>query len=206
MGRKRDMDRRIQRTRQMLSEALFDLIAERGYDAVTVQDIAERANVGRATFYLHYRDKEELLAAILEDFVNGLVAYIDGTDFSSFQTMNIMVFKYVEQHQAIYRALLGEGGPPIIAIRMRNIIARLIERYILTPFLSEETTNVDVELVANYQAGALLAMVSWWLDHKLTPTAEEMGDLFWRLINPGVESVLKLRQGQASGEAARADQ
>ncbi|MEO8397816.1 MAG: helix-turn-helix domain-containing protein, partial [Chloroflexota bacterium] len=57
----RKPDRRIERTRQLLSKALMDLIIERGYDTITIQDITDRANVSRATFYLHYKDKDELL-------------------------------------------------------------------------------------------------------------------------------------------------
>ena len=59
-------DRRVQRTRQLLSSALLKLIEERGYDSLTVNDITEQANVGRATFYLHYQDKEQLLVAMAQ--------------------------------------------------------------------------------------------------------------------------------------------
>src|SRR6202012_5392571 len=62
------MDRRVRRTRDLLHRALLDLIAEKGYPHITVQDILDRADVGRSTFYTHYRDKEDLLRSGIADF------------------------------------------------------------------------------------------------------------------------------------------
>src|SRR5436189_198695 len=61
------LDRRVQRTRQLLQDALLAMVIEKGYDATTVQDIIDRANVGRATFYAHFPDKQTLLTSRLED-------------------------------------------------------------------------------------------------------------------------------------------
>ena len=69
-------DRRVQRTLKLLKEALIELILEKGYDSVTVQDITDRANLGRATFYFHYKDKDELLVEMLDEVVNELVEQI----------------------------------------------------------------------------------------------------------------------------------
>jgi len=67
------VDRRVQRTRQLLNEALMSLIVEKGYEAITVQDIIDRANLGRSTFYAHYQDKEDLLLSGMEKIVHSLV-------------------------------------------------------------------------------------------------------------------------------------
>jgi AcrR family transcriptional regulator len=63
-------DRRVERTRELLQKALIELIAERGYDAITIQDIVDRANIGRTTFYLHYNSKDELFMSCHEDIVS----------------------------------------------------------------------------------------------------------------------------------------
>src|SRR5215471_4694864 len=63
-------DRRSERTRKLLQNALIDLIAERGYAAITIQAIVDRADVGRTTFYLHFRDKDDLFMSCHEDFVS----------------------------------------------------------------------------------------------------------------------------------------
>ena len=194
MNEKRDGDRRIQRTRHMLSDALFALIVERGYDAITVQDITERANVGRATFYLHYKDKEELLSASLRQLVNELTQYVEPNPDSSatYKTLSVRVFQHIAQRHDLYHALLGESGPPIISIRMKRYLAVLIQNYVITPLIARGKAIVDPELLAAHAAGSLLALLVWWLDHNLAQSAEEMGTLFWRLMTPGIEDVLGL--------------
>ena len=194
MNEKRDVDRRIQRTRHMLSEALFALIVQRGYDAITVQDITERANVGRATFYLHYKDKEELLSASLKQLVNELTQYVEPNSDSpaTYKTLSVRVFQHIAQRSTLYHALLGESGPPIISIRMRRYLAVLIQNYVIMPLIARGKAEIDPELLATHAAGSLLALLVWWLDHDLVQSAEEMGSLFWRLMTPGIEDVLGL--------------
>ena len=67
------VDRRVQRTRQLLNRALMELIVEKGYDSVTVQDIIDRANLGRSTFYAHYQDKDDLLFSGIDEVVHSLI-------------------------------------------------------------------------------------------------------------------------------------
>jgi len=189
MVEKREVDRRVQRTRQVLSSALFALIVEKGYEAVTVQDITDHANVGRATFYLHYHDKEALLAESLKKQINALVEFIKpNSDLpSTYKTLSIRAFEHVAQHHALYHALLGEDGPPIIATRMRGYLADLIQKYVIAALVAKGRVTVDPELLAVHSAGSLLALIIWWLDHKLVQSAEEMGQLFWGLMTSGIE-------------------
>ena len=194
MREKREVDRRIQRTRQMLREAFFALLMEKGYDDMTVQDITERANVGRATFYLHYKDKEALLADSLKRLIDELVEYVEPRNDSpsTYKMLSIRTFQHVAHHHELYHVLLGESGPPIIAIRMKRYLAALIQKHVIEPLTARGTTRVEPELLATHAAGSLFALITWWLDHKLVQSAEEMGDLFWRLITPGVQDVLGL--------------
>src|SRR5512147_2280747 len=80
---KNKIDRRIQRTRQSLRTALLALIKEKGYDAISIEDITERANVGRATFYLHYKDKEDLLLEEFSEMANEKVQVLSEVPFSA---------------------------------------------------------------------------------------------------------------------------
>ena len=186
---KHELDRRVQKTRQMLNEALLVLIAERGYDHITVQDITEQANIGRATFYLHYRDKEELLAASLRRLFSELIHSVEiKEDFHSTRTLSLRVFQHVAQHRRLYHALLSEAGPPMITLRMRTDIADLIQRDIIMPLACMRPLAIEPALVAIHSAGSLIALVTWWLDHDLSPSAEQMGDLFWQLIHLGIDA------------------
>ncbi len=73
-------DRRVRRTRELLRSALLSLIQEKGYDRITVQDILDRADIGRSTFYAHYRDKDDLFRAGFEDIRAALAAERDAAE------------------------------------------------------------------------------------------------------------------------------
>ena len=83
MHKKNKTDRRIQRTRQALRKALLELNKEKGYDSISVEEITQRANLGRATFYLHYKDKEDLLVDEFSEIVNRRALIISEIPFSS---------------------------------------------------------------------------------------------------------------------------
>lgn len=192
MKEKHTIDRRIQRTQQMLSSALFTLIVERGYDVITVQDITERANIGRATFYLHYHDKEQLLEESLLGLFEDLTKDVEpAPDFSAtYQSLSIHVFQHIAERHELYRALFKEGGPPFIVVRMHKWLALLIQHRVLKPRVEQSTNDVDAELLAMHCAGSLLALMIWWLGHDLAPAPEQLGYLFWQLIAPGINDVL----------------
>lgn len=200
MKEKQVVDRRIHRTQQMLSNAFFALIVERGYDSITVQDITERANIGRATFYLHYHDKEQLLEesllALFEDLTKD-VELAPGIP-ATYQSLSIHVFQHIAERHALYRALFKEGGPPFIVIRMHRWLASLIEHRVLKAHIEQCVSDVDAGLLAMHCAGSLLALVIWWLDHDLTPAAEQLGYLFWQLISPGINDVLGVHMSESN--------
>jgi AcrR family transcriptional regulator len=192
MKEKHTIDRRIQRTQQMLSNALFTLIVERGYDAITVQDVTECANIGRATFYLHYHDKEQLLEGSLLNLFDDLTKDVELTpNFSAtYQSLSIRVFQHIAERHELYRALFKEGGPPFIIVRMHKWLAALIQYRVLKPRIEQSIHDVDAGLLAMHCAGSLLALIIWWLDHDLAPAAEQLGYLFWQLIAPGINDAL----------------
>ena len=106
------MDRRAQRTRELLQKALIELISERGYDAITIQDIVDRANLGRTTFYLHYNSKDELFMscheAIIREFHIGLLHPLSREELLSAETPPEMTSAY--RHLEEGRALLYQIG------------------------------------------------------------------------------------------------
>src|SRR5690348_4163921 len=113
--------RQVQRTKQLLEEACIALILEKGYEAVTVQDILDRANVGRSTFYVHYRDKEDLLMSrfqalqqAFEEHARILLEHdsIEKVDPQAITNLPMVLLKYVEHEHRLFKALLGKhsGG------------------------------------------------------------------------------------------------
>jgi hypothetical protein len=151
------IDRRIQKTKKLLSEALMALIMEKGYAAVTIQDIINRANVGRSTFYAHYESKEQLFLGNI-NFVSLL--FNDQDKDKCIMGINLhFLFYHAYENKILAKALLGKSGGDLITNYFRDIIAHKIME-------SQKVSNT--ELLAKYKADAIAAaiitLLTSWLD------------------------------------------
>lgn len=189
MGIYQSHDPRTQRTRQSLQEALLQLIIEQGYESITIADITEQARLGRTTFYLHYRDKDELLHESTKELMHrmalDLEPDVEGT--VSCAEHSVYIFQHVARNQLVYQALLREQGPANIGDLMRSYFRDLCQRVILRDLLSKGILSpLSGELISAYSEGALFGLISWWLMHQLSPSAEEMGAFLWQLMEKAV--------------------
>lgn len=195
------LDRRAKRTRRLLKESLFALILEKGYDAVTIEDITERADLGRTTFYLHYRDKEALLVEAIQTAAEALIERLppsiwSGGDVKADQggmiTSAIQItFQHAAENAQVYRIILrGEGASRasgLIQTVIRDLINSLIKERLQ---YGELKMQVPVDVYTNYFAGALLGLVTWWLEDDMPYPPDEMAEMFRTLFFNGGKSVL----------------
>ena len=193
-------DRRVGRTRRQLRNALMALILERGYNTVTVEDITDRADLGRTTFYLHYRDKEELLIESLEAIAEDLKAQVEQLaelemDKGRFGTNPVaVVFRHVDENRDLYRIILKGEGSSNAANRIRDIIEDAATEF-FTRHMSNFVTNpplVQGSLVAGYFASAMMGFTMLWLDKDLPYSGDEAADQFMILFFRGAARVLNL--------------
>jgi AcrR family transcriptional regulator len=170
-------DRRVRRTRQALQDALISLILEKGYDSVTIEEITNRADLGRTTFYLHYRDKEELLLqaidSIVEDFIAKHAADLD-RDLSPALTAKSLqanlderilfhVFEHARENADLYKVMLRGEGSSKTTERMRVLISEeAVKRLQNRPMVG---LKVPLNFFGAYFAGALIEVVTWWLEN-----------------------------------------
>ncbi len=188
---KTSLDRRIQRTRQVLREALFELIIERGYEKIAIADITERANIGRTTFYLHYQEKEDLLKASLRTLMGELQLDVEPSaeEICPYAIRCIRIFQHVAHQQRLYHALLLEAGSVTIGNMMRTYFAELFQRYTLDSVEGGNSSSLRNELIAAHAAGSLFGLLSWWLRHGGSLSAEHMGAVYFQLMANGVENI-----------------
>lgn len=176
-------DRRVQRTRTLLREALLALIHERGYDAVTIQEIVDRANIGRTTFYLHYTSKDDLFLdchdAILSRFQLNPGAYLSLEALSSAEAPAGMVLAY--RHLLDARALLApilQGKDNLLILRrLRDRGAEEMATQ-LRELVADADSAVPIDLLASYLAGAQIALLQWWLEKRQPYTPEQLAQTF----------------------------
>lgn len=202
------VDRRILRTRHALRSALLELIKEKSFDSLSVEEITERANLGRATFYLHYKDKEDLLLEEFREIANNRVQVLSEIPVLLWKSNQgqtelvdnrtplmplLLVFEHASQNADLYRILLrGESSQRIIE-QIREIIVKSINEIVRTRMQSEpppRPPEVPVEMLAAYFSGALMSTLNWWLEQPVPMRPDEMARNFQHLFFPGVMQVM----------------
>jgi AcrR family transcriptional regulator len=185
-------DRRSKRTRQLLNQALLGLMLEKRYDEITVQDIIDRANVGRSTFYAHYLDKEDLLVSEFTRVLDALVQHIDrGEREGQLAPPNLApFFGHVQEHYPLYKALVRGGMMNLLYKKGHERLRQNIKQHLGAFIRPEHTPAVPLTLLADYTAGAVLMILTWWLDNEMPYTPEQMDAMFRQLVLPGVLATL----------------
>ncbi|MBP2159029.1 MULTISPECIES: TetR/AcrR family transcriptional regulator [Asticcacaulis] len=157
------IDRRIARTRRKLEHAFFHLIQDKGYDAVTIQDICEKAGVGRSTFYTHFTGKDDLKRRSLEHLRAELSAYqtmASTTDPGKALSFSLGMFEHARRHVGAYRGLIGSEGLAVSLGGIRGIIADLIRAE-----LAGQGDRQDREIRVAFVVGAFMSVLTNWLDN-----------------------------------------
>src|SRR4051794_9415658 len=157
---KRD-DRRSLRTRRALGEALVDLMLEKRYDTITVQEIIDRADVGRSTFYAHYMDKEDLLQNQVAHLIHVLAAHMDQGDLTAAGNRiipSLELLRHIRDSQALIRALVrGRAIDPVLKT-MQTQLSLHVEVRLARNLPPNTTPTVPLPLVAHHVAGSLLTL------------------------------------------------
>ncbi|MGW2649946.1 TetR/AcrR family transcriptional regulator [Streptomyces sp. NPDC001393] len=172
-------DRRVRRTRAALRTALVELVLEKGFHAITVEEIVERADVGRATFYAHYRDKEDLLVGIVQDLAEDrerLLPAVEQAREQGFTGLPVLyVFQHAEQERPVYRVILrGEGDGRALREFTELIRAQAEKVFRARAEQLGATPRVPLDVVARAWTGELIGLLSWWVEHDTGYSAEEI--------------------------------
>lgn len=191
-GTRVKQDRRIDRTVSSLRKALTELILEKHYDLITVQDIIDRANVGRSTFYTHFRDKEDVLIGdwkrILGFFVESInFEYAGKTRFVPVRELML----HLKEFHALYRALVRSGKAERLFATGTSYLANGIEVKIAAFAGPETQPSVPPAVSAHFVALQIFGLLKWWLDHNMPYSPEEMDEMFHTLVAPGIVDALK---------------
>src|SRR6266403_672409 len=190
---RRKPDLRIRRTRSLLSDALVALMQEKPIDKITVQEVLDRATVGRSTFYLHYRDKDDLFLCVLED---GLEMWSTALGRKQEKSLRIApvseFFAHVASARKLYRALVDSGRIHAFFELAQGYFARGIARR-LKEMGVKNMVQSELDARSHALAGNLLSLLKWWLDRGARGSPKAMDELFHRMAWNGLQSKSKLR-------------
>ena len=179
------MDRRAARTRKSLHHALMALILRKGYEAITVQDILDEADVGRSTFYAHYTGKEDLLRRgfeLLRADLDATRRSGRGGDEPNALGFSLAMFEHAARHADLYRAMVGGRAHAIVIAEIRKALEERVKRELRTV----RNDQVPEELSLQFVVGTLLTIVTWWLERKPKLTPAQVNVLFRQLVVGGV--------------------
>jgi len=185
-------DRRVRRTRAALKDALLTLMTEKGYEAVTVQDLIDRADIGRSTFYAHYTDKADLLHEMLSE-MRSLVEPDPTTGTADRRRplrFSLHMFRHVQDQQALLRALLGRPGAGRVVTQIEDMLTDVVRSELQALAEVSGDPRVPLDLIAPTVVAAYLATLTWWVGDDFRHTPEQMNAHFQALVAPGVRAAI----------------
>lgn len=179
--------RRRLRTRQQLQTALLELILEKGFESVSIQDITDRADLARATFYLHARDRHELLWSVIEDLIHAteeeLLRNFTGdipprAEYYGYRN----IFEHIERNRDVYRVVLSGKGSTEMTQRVHQYMVeetlRDIGRYNVYADLRQ-----PAEITARIVVGSVLSLATWWLETQNEFSATQIAAMLYEALH-----------------------
>jgi AcrR family transcriptional regulator len=184
---KRKIDRRIQRTRDQLGDALVELMREKPFDSITVKDVLARADVGRSTFYLHFRDKDDLFLSDADEFLEAMATLLSRSKDASERVAPVReFFAHVGEEQRLYKALVESGKIHDFLELAQGHFARGIEQRLADLPRTRGIASASRAALAHALTGSLLSLLTWWLDRGMLASPDEMDEMFHQLVWSGV--------------------
>jgi AcrR family transcriptional regulator len=185
---RRKPDVRVRRTHERLGSALVALIQEKSIDDVTVQEVLDRASVGRSTFYLHFRDKNDLLLSQLEKFLETMSTALSVRKEKSHRVVPVEeMFAHIGGQNKIYRALADSGRLNDFFDLAQGYFARGIEQRLVESGRLAKLPQRELGARAYALAGSLLSLLRWWLDRGGKESPQAMDELFHRMVWSGLQ-------------------
>lgn len=204
---KKTPDRRVQRTRRLLHKALMSCILEKKYESITVQEILDRADVGRSTFYLHFRDKDELLVSGFGELqsllksVQAASAALPGKSYERVIGFSLAMFEHAGEYQRVNRALMGSDAEAIVRRQIHAVLAGLVGKEVEMEFRRHKRASkaVSHELLTHFLVSTYISVMSWWLRAKNPVPPKEIDAAYRHLVGPCLASIFEDPQ---TGKAA----
>lgn len=190
---KQRKDPRVIRTQHLLKQAFIDLMEEKEYEQITVQDISDRATVKRVTFYLHYKDKNDLMFQCIDEILNDLrkkvneqVSFSEGYDFLDEQPHPsfIQLFHQIAENFTFYKGLLVTNRIPYLTKGLLEIIHEFVSEGINQIEPDDHNLTADRNLIIKYVESAFLEVIIWWIENNMHFSEHEMA---FQLMNISIK-------------------
>lgn len=165
---------------------MTDLLREKRYDAITVQDLLDRADIGRSTFYAHYFDKKEVLVSLVEQQLELFGQQLSQRDAGQGIIPSLELFRHVQEHHQLFQAMTRGRAGEVLWETGQALLSRNIEQALTLACAEKGSPSVPLAVVAQYLAGAFGNLLKWWLEAEMPYAPEQMESIFQQLALRGV--------------------
>jgi AcrR family transcriptional regulator len=190
-GKNVQLDPRIKRTLHVITDSMISLMDEKGFDHTTVRDITERAEINRATFYLHYQDKHDLLQKIVDEMMHEFLTVIQLSpafevddfcmDADTPPHSFIRQFEHIAANARFYKVMLGANGLPGFAVRMENVIRDAFYHRSTVAQPNDSQLMIPRDIIIRYSTSSHLGIIMYWLENDMPYTPKYMATQLKRL-------------------------
>jgi AcrR family transcriptional regulator len=172
-------------------------ILEKKYETITVQEILDRADIGRSTFYTHFQDKDELLVSGLENVKSLLAAAQEaaaanpGKSFERIIGFSLAMFEHAREYRAVNRALLGSSAEAVVRRQIHSALSAVVNPEVKLQFQKRRTGNcaVSPELLTHFLTSTFISVLTWWLNAKNPVPPREIDLTYRQLVLPCLASI-----------------
>jgi AcrR family transcriptional regulator len=196
-------DRRSRRTRQLVTQAMGELLREKRYEDITVRDIIDRAGIGSSTFYAHYFDKEDVQASLLKQIFEQLLQQLLRRSGKQEVVPSLELFQHIQQNDQQLQALVhGRSGETLWKV-VENTMSQIIEQSLKSTRDSKYSCSVPPPVVAHYLVGTFLTLLKWWLTADMPYSPEQMDEFFQQLALPSRWAIVENRSNATEEQTSR---
>ncbi|GAB6930472.1 TetR/AcrR family transcriptional regulator [Paenibacillus sp. JCM 10914] len=181
------VDRRILKTQDAIQTAMIELMSEKPFDGITIQDISDKANVNRGTVYLHYQDKYDLLDKLIEEHIKQMQEICTWACEMDWSEATQVLFEYFERNYLFFATMLASKGAPSFRNRFQEF---LIQEFKDEVDISEDKNrDLDEEVMLRFMATAYAGSVEWWITNQMPHPPQDMANQVGILLKRIVEVV-----------------
>lgn len=192
------LDLRVKRTNKYIIEAFIRLVEKKGFEQVTVQNIADEAMINRATFYAHYKDKQDLYEKIFDLAVESFTAILDFEDFVQGNRIKIRkieaamteLFLHIQKNRSFYLTIMDASAIEIIRKKLGLILTERYQEIFSTLRITEGDIEVPLDFIIDYMTSIFVGTLHWWLTAETTMTPDHLAKLVIKLVANGHLTVL----------------
>ncbi|MBO0481620.1 MULTISPECIES: TetR/AcrR family transcriptional regulator [Enterococcus] len=192
------IDLRVKRTHKMIIEAFIRLVEEKGYDNVTVQDIADEAMINRATFYAHFKDKQDLYEQIFEMAINAFTSVLDleqlvhGNRIKVKQIIAALtnIYKNIQERKTFFLTIMDGSSNELLRKKLEELLYNKYANIFNRLKITENELEVPIDFIIEYMTSIFIGTLHWWITSDTNMSAEQLAALVVKLVGNGHLTVL----------------